>query len=167
MRYQYRNKERVWPTWEQELLLKAALLKNEAVHKAWRDLKPFMEGMLHDKDVESLFPLLYRNLSSQGIRDPFLEKLKHHSMLAWSLNQRIFQCLRLTLPLLHEANIQTVLLKGAALIPLYYQDYRARRMGDFDVLVPESQFENACELLQDEGWKRRHHVKGFDTVPQK
>ena len=152
----------VWPTSEQELLLKAALFKNGAAQQAWRDLRPLMERLLKDRAVEQLIPLLYRNLVSQGVRDSFLENLKQHSMLTWTANQSIFRCLRRTLPLLHKANIETLLLKGAALIPLYYQDYGARVMGDFDVLVSESQFDNACEVLEDERWERLSHVNSFD-----
>ena len=54
--------------------------------------------------------------------------------------------------------------KGAALIPLYYRDSGVRGMGDFDVLVPERRFRDAAAALGEAGWGTRFwRPDRFDT----
>jgi hypothetical protein len=52
-----------------------------------------------------------------------------------------------------EAGITTMVLKGAALIPLYYRETGVRPMLDADVLVHSHQAEQAMEVLSKLQWK--------------
>jgi hypothetical protein len=54
---------------------------------------------------------------------------------------------------LHEAEIPTLILKGAALGLLYYKDLGLRPMADLDVLVPANKAIEALGLLRETGWK--------------
>jgi hypothetical protein len=55
-----------------------------------------------------------------------------------------------------EAGIETMVLKGAALIPLYYRESGLRPMLDADVLVHAHQASQAMELLMSLRWKPRY-----------
>jgi len=52
----------------------------------------------------------------------------------------------------HRAGIQTILLKGAALILLHYKDPGLRPMVDFDILVPAGKAAAAIKVLTELGW---------------
>ena len=62
-----------------------------------------------------MLPLLYRNLTSQGFSDPWLDKLRRRAMHTWISNQWMLKLLGKTLVLLQENGIETLVLKGAAL----------------------------------------------------
>ena len=153
------------PSRRQETLLKAALLEGDDSLLAWKQLKGLPETDLQTPTNKQLLPLLYRNLKAQGVSESLPYNLKIASMMTWTRNHRIFQRIQQTLPILHDGNVPTLLLKGAALIPLYYQDYGVRGMGDFDLLVPQTHFRCAVHLLVSNGWKPMHdrRVEYFDA----
>jgi len=94
-----------------------------------------------------LMPLVYRNLTSQGLREELPADFKRSYLATWANNMYRFEALEKTLELLHGLGIQTLVLKGAALAPVYYKDLGARVMGDFDILVRETQFHAAANAL--------------------
>ena len=63
-----------WPTPEQELLLRAALLQGEASLKAWQEWKSTLDFDHIDPGSQRLVPLLYHNLQRQGVQDPLMGK---------------------------------------------------------------------------------------------
>jgi hypothetical protein len=143
-----------FPTHEQELLLRAALLKGEPALQAWQGWKARvnLEGKL-DVGSYRLLPLLYHNLQSLGVDDPIVSKFKGIYRKAWYQNQMLFRTVADVLRLLHADGIETVILKGAALTLLYYKEYGLRPMNDFDVLVPTSKRRAAIDSLTQAGWK--------------
>ena len=60
------------PTKEQELLLKAALLKGEEAIKAWHEWKTCVDIEFIDHGSNRLLPLLYFNLVQNDINDPII-----------------------------------------------------------------------------------------------
>ena len=142
-----------WPTRNQAVLLAAALRSGEAARQAWQTWKhavDFEAGL--DGGSYRLLPLVYRNLSQQGLDDPLLGRLKGVYRLTWYKNQLLFRTLGEILQRLSAAGIPTLLLKGAALTQLYYRDLGLRPMDDTDVLVPEAQLSAALETLTRAGW---------------
>ncbi|MCL4396263.1 MAG: nucleotidyltransferase family protein [Chloroflexi bacterium] len=141
-----------WPTLSQELLLRAALLETEQARCAWEEWKSLVD--LDDVDWGShrLLPLLYRNLQRQGIEDAAMGRFKgiHHK--AWYRNRLLIDVLAGILEAFHRAGIETMALKGAALILLHYKDHGLRPMNDLDVLVPAAQVSQAADLLSGLGW---------------
>jgi len=65
-----------------------------------------------------------------GVKDPLMVKLKEFYQLTWCENQILFHNMAGLLDRLHNAGIQTMILKGAALLLLYYKDYGLRPMLD-------------------------------------
>jgi hypothetical protein len=143
-----------FPTREQELLLRAALLPGEASLQAWQNWKAQvnLEQEL-DSGSYRLLPLLYRNLYAHGVDDPWMSKLRGIYHRTWYMNQTLFHVIADVLRLFHAAGIETMILKGTALTLLYYQDYGLRPMGDFDVLVPTAKRRAAMDVLTQTGWK--------------
>ena len=154
----------VWPGPREELLLQSALLEGAAALDAWRAWSAGADLDRIDGRSAQILPLVYRNLSRERSRDPGLEALKPRYRFTWARNQQVFRLLKLTLQRLHAAGIETLVVKGAALIPCYYEDAGARGMGDFDVLVREERFQEALEMLREMGWMSPYwEPEHFDT----
>ena len=159
-----RSEGAVWPTPLQELLLQAALLEGDLAGSAWTRWSTDVDWNGLDPSSIQLLPLVYRNLVQLGLKDEPLAALKPRYTVTWGQNEKLFRLLAETLPVLHARDIPTLVVKGAALIPLYYRDSGVRGMGDFDVLVPERRFRDAAAALGEAGWGTRFwRPDRFDT----
>jgi len=143
-----------FPTPEQELLLRAALLPAPAALAAWRAWQSRV-SLERELDASSfrLLSLLYSNLRRIGASDPSLGKLKGIYRRVWYQNQLLFHSAAAVLRALHSAGLETIILKGAALTILHYGDYGLRPMSDFDVLVPAHKRRAAIDVLASSGWQ--------------
>ena len=144
--------ERWTPTHQQELLLRAALLKGPGAIEAWNEWKSGVDVEELDPASHRMLPLLYRNLQVHGIKDPSMAKYKGVYRQTWYKNQILLHAIASVLRSFHDAGIRTMVLKGAALTMLHYRDYGLRPMNDFDVLVSPDQALSAVNLLQGLGW---------------
>lgn len=141
-----------WPTSEQLLLLRAALLPGAAGVRAWAELRPRLDLDRLDGASVRMLPLLAHNLGRLGIRDPVRARLAGVHRHSWASVQRLLHLLSRVLERLHVAGIPTLVLKGAALARQYYPDVGLRPMSDVDVMVPEPQATRAMEVLQGAGF---------------
>ncbi|MBI4773678.1 MAG: nucleotidyltransferase family protein [Deltaproteobacteria bacterium] len=142
----------LWPTATQVLLLQASLMKGENAVESWEKWKASTDLRDVDAGSQRLFPLVYSNLVSQGLRDPVLSEFKETWLGTWYENRMMLQQLADLLRLFHGAGIRTLVLKGAALTVLYYEDYGVRPMCDVDVLIPTDKAAVALKLLKRSGW---------------
>jgi hypothetical protein len=140
------------PSPQQELLLKASLLEGNEAIEAWEEWKSTVDVNLVDSASHRMLPLLYRNLQTLGITDPSMAKYKGVYRQTWYKNQILFHAIASLLRSFEDANIQTMVLKGAALTVLYYKDYGLRPMNDFDVLIRAEKVLPAIGLLETLGW---------------
>ncbi|HXJ83058.1 MAG TPA: nucleotidyltransferase family protein [Candidatus Methylomirabilis sp.] len=149
-----------WPTTEQALLLRAALLPGPESLAAWERWKRSIDLDLLDAASVRLLPHLYRRLEGAGVRDPLMGRLKgtyRHTLYSNHLR------LGSAVPVLRElarAGVPTMLLKGAALTVLYYRDVGLRPMDDVDILVPTRQAGVAVDVLNQLGFTPRCRVTG-------
>jgi len=148
-----------WPTADQELLLRAALLSGDDARRAWEaclarlpDLETLDSGSLR------LLPLLYTNLRALGVDHPRLALLKGTYRKAWYQNTLLLRDLAALLRALHAAGVPTMILKGAALVHGAYPDVATRPMGDVDVLVPVDDAERGIDVLRRAGLRPTHPV---------
>ena len=153
-----------WPTPEQELLLQAALRQGETSLKAWREWKSTLDFDNIDYGSQRLVPLLYRNLQRQGVKDPLMGKFKGLYRHTWYKNQLLFAKGAQLLRSFHEAGIETMILKGAALVLLHYKDAGLRAMTDFDVLVPTEQIQAALFLLRERNWTPK--LRSYESLTE-
>jgi len=149
-----------WPTHQQELLLRAILLHDERAVDLFKEWKSSIDIERLDEGSYRLLPLLYKNLKQLGVSDPLMKLFKGVYRYHWYRNKILFHTMAPVLNAFHDAGIKTLILKGAALIPLYYNDFGLRPMNDFDVLVPLKRAPEAIRLLELSGWDPEPLNKG-------
>ena len=140
------------PSYDQELLLKAALLKGLPAKQSWEELSKDFDISILDYGSQRLLPLLSHNLKTNQINNPFSSQLRKLYVDTWAKNQILFGRISPLLESLHEVGISTLVLKGASLIVSYYKNFGLRPMSDFDFLVPTDQAYEAISLLRQQGW---------------
>jgi hypothetical protein len=99
-----------------------------------------------------------------GVKDPEMSRLKGIYRRTWYDNQILFHNAENLLKIFHESNMQTLLLKGTALIPRYYKDYGLRAMQDLDILVHTEDAAKAIALLSRIGWKPTWRIPEGDAI---
>lgn len=155
----------LWPTAQQELVLKAAIGDEsealEAFH-AWRQTIDLDDDF--DRGTFRLLPLLYQNLNRFGVRDPIMGRLKGMYRRTWYNTHRLFHDVGPAIAELESAGIKTLLLKGAPLVLTYYQNHGVRPMSDIDVVVPYADAKRAIDLLEGLGWRGDHTSATVDLL---
>lgn len=142
-----------WPTAQQERLLHAALDQDTSALGAWAAWRADANIDALDQGSYRLLPLAYRNLACLGANDALMPRLKGIYRRAWYENHMLFHKRAALLSAFAATGIPTLLLKGAAVAPVYYRDYGLRPLGDFDFLVPTAQAHAALRLLDGLGFR--------------
>jgi hypothetical protein len=104
-----------------------------------------------DADARRVLPQLYCNLVAAGCDDPDRERLKDIYRHAWSSNQILFNAAGPILGALHEAGIDTMILKGAAVAGLYPNGIGTRPMRDIDILLRREAVDEGLRVLSQHG----------------
>ena len=138
-----------WPTHEQKLLLRAALLKGQDAIDAWEQWAAIVDFYDIDYGSQRLLPLLYQNLLDHSIQSLLMERYKGVYRRFWLSNHLLFNRTEPLLAALHEAGIGILLLKGAGLVVGYNLGYALRPMGDIDFRVPAESAQTAIEIVKD------------------
>lgn len=141
-----------WPTPQQEMLLRASLLRGSGAIDAWHQWKSSIDIDQLDPDSQRLLPTLYRNLLIHEVNDPLIAKLKGVYRHTWYKNQNLFRKMASILRSFHHAGIETLLLRGMALAVLHYKDYGARPMDGLHVCVRGARVPAAVRVLNASGW---------------
>jgi hypothetical protein len=154
-----------WPNRNQELLLQACLLRGARAVDAWKQWKANVDFDRVDPGSNRLFPLLFSNLRSHDIEDPLLKIFEWVYIVNRSKTEKILGDMSDLLRTFHDAGIQTMILKGAALALLHYKDCGLRPIGDLDVLVPTKQASEAIQIFNHLGWTPMETaLKGFAQI---
>jgi hypothetical protein len=149
---------RLFPSGPQSGLLRAALLGVPEALEAWRAVGASLDPARMDAGSRRLLPLVWANLTRQGVREAALDRLATlYDETRAETEARLARAGPL-LEALHAAGIPTLVLKGVALVVGYYRDAGLRPMSDLDVLVPISATLAAAEQLRALGWAPRHPV---------
>lgn len=144
-----------WPTPKQELLLKAALLRGPEALQAWEDWRKIADIEVLDFGSHRMLPKLYRNLLLHRVSSPDLARFRSVYRYYWYQNETLFHRAKELLKSCRAQGVDTMVLKGAAMISLYYKDSGVRPMQDFDLVVSPSHAVRAMELLTSHGWRSR------------
>lgn len=159
------NEAGCWPTRNQELLLRAAILQGELALESWNEWRQSVKIDVVDYGSHRMIPQLYRNLQRHGVKDPLMERFKGVYRYYLYKNQILLHRISALLASLEDARIRTMALKGAAMIQLYYRESGLRPMHDADVLVPTNQAEQAMELLTKMRWKSVYYERPQTRIP--
>lgn len=146
------------------LLLRAALLEGDAARAAWTGLSPDFDLDPLDHGRTRILPLLHRNLLRLGIEDARLPRLRGVRHYAWARNQVRLRTLMPLVRRLHAEGIETLLLKGAALLAACLPDFSLRPMDDIDLLVRPGDVARTLPLLAASGYQPVN-VKPWSIVP--
>ncbi len=141
---------RTRPAHDQELLLKAALLRDERGLRAWRELRPRLDFDALDDASWPVLPVLHRNLIALDALDGDDARLRGIRRYLWAQNQLLLGEVMPLVGLLEKSDVPTTVLKGGALMPLL-EDPGMRPVRDIDVLVPEHDWARAMDLLTGAG----------------
>src|SRR4051812_18690863 len=159
------NESGCWPTHDQELLLRAALLQGEPALEFWNEWRRKVDLDVIDYGSHRMIPQLYRNMQRHGVKDPLMDRLKGVYRYYLYKNEILMHRIGPLLAAFESAGIKTMVLKGAALIQLYYRESGLRPMLDADVLVHTQQAEQAMELLSKLRWKSVYHDRPQMRIP--
>jgi hypothetical protein len=105
-----------------------------------------------------LLPLLYQNLTGQGVDDPLVHQLKPFYRASWFKNKLLLRTALEPMAAIKEAGIPAMVLKGAALIAQYYMDAGVRPMGDVDVFVPARHARKGIDIIRLRGWRSKSRL---------
>lgn len=105
-----------------------------------------------DDGVRRLYPLIHRRLAAAGVRFPTESTVRTAQVHARADNLRLLHHLSGVLDLLQQAEVDTVVLKGAALALLHYEHVGDRPMHDLDVMVRPEEVPRALAALRAAGW---------------
>src|SRR5688572_20085760 len=151
---------RFLPDGDEPLLLRAALLPPDDAVEPWRT-------WLSRNDIDKtpqlaldLFPSIYRNIGSL-IDEEHARGILHGAYRrAWLRNQLQMSRAAAVIARLNASGVDTIVLKGAALVNSVYDDPGVRWMNDVDVLVPMERAAEAYEVLLREGWRGERNHRG-------
>lgn len=149
---------RYWPTDQQELLLRAALLEESEAIQAWHGIRDRLDLDHVDIGSRRLLPLLAANLRRHGVDDSDLGGCLQLYSETRSQNHALFDAVAAVVRMLTAAGIETMVLKGWALAELYYKDIGLRPMSDVDLLVRRTDARRASLILQQLGWSPEDDV---------
>lgn len=135
------------------LLRRAAFASGASALDAWRRWLEIRD--LRDLSLVELRLLapVYRNLREAGVPDDEIPSIvKQMTRSLWIRSRLLLRHAAMTVQCLEDNGIETILLKGAALVATGCVDAKARPMADFDLLVKREDAERAASLLAAEGW---------------
>jgi hypothetical protein len=133
-----------------EQLLKACFGKDEERRLAFNACAA-LDNRNIDAAARRLLPILYQRWGTAACNT--LIDLAHRTYLTtWRQNQERMARLGTLLQEFEQAGIECMLLKGAAITLGHYRDYGLRNMGDFDLLIHQTDIEHAAHLLLQNGW---------------
>lgn len=146
-----------WPDPTQRLLLRAVLSSGDRAAEAWQEWLVRQDIDAIDTESFSILPQLYLNLTRNGIRDQYTERLKGVYRQVWARNQMTLRGLATAIDVLNREGIRSVLTKGMALAMFHYDDLGARFMYDCDLAVEDVDFAASLNVLQRAGWSTLDH----------
>lgn len=144
-----------WPTRQQELLIKAAILDGHQAEANWDAWSA--TASIDDVEWSSfhLLPLVYSNLSRRGTVMRDADRLKGTYRYTWYRNNRVLQEASAFLQAFRDADIDTLVIKDVALATQYYADLGRRPIDGIHVLVPLQRVQQAVTVLEEMGYRAR------------
>jgi hypothetical protein len=145
-----------WPSSQQELLLRAALLDQERSVQAWQLLKPSLDIQRLERGSVVLLPLLYEKLQERGSTEAFVPRLKGVYRQVWYRNQLGLDALQDLLSTLRDAGVDAIVVGEGALIARYYRRLGVRPLDRPSILVRPDRAAAALDALVRSGWDTSH-----------
>lgn len=142
-----------WPTPDELLLLRAALLDGHAARAAWRQFcaaRGGIDGL--EGDAVGLLPQLFCNLRGCDPDDPALGRLRGTYRRAWYANELLLDAGAKAVAALQAGGLEVMLIGGGALVALGVCDVGARPIDAIDILIDSRDRRRARATLRALGW---------------
>ena len=142
----------------QMLLLRACLSNEQSAARTaaeywlrahWQDETGFTPDL--DLGSHRLLPLFYRTCKAY-VPPAVKSALQQIHLDYWAQNKQRMLLLARALAWFQARGIPTLVLKGAAIATLYYDNPAVRPMGDFDILIPDAMAAATLRTMRNEGW---------------
>ena len=140
-----------WPSDQQKLLLRAALMEAEPSASAWSRLRPGLDLDDPETASQALLPLIYRQLDRLGIEDAGLPKLRGTYRRTWYMNQLLLDRLKGALEAVVGGGANPLVVSSWELPLRYYGDLGLRRVEALHLLVRPESVAGAAQALSEEG----------------
>lgn len=142
-----------WPSATQEVLIHAAVDGGDESVNAWR--KWIANTDFDDIEYDSfrMIGLIYHNLSRSAAKEPNLQRMKGIFRRTWYKNQVLLNRLSEVVRLFRENEVDLLIIKGAPISLLYYENSGSRQMYDLDILVKPDDAIRSIDLLRLNGWE--------------
>lgn len=135
-----------WPSDQQELLLRAALLHGPDGIADWHSWRASVRLDGLDGDSQWLLPQLYCNLHAHGVGTEFLARYRNVYLHNWYKNNLTLRRVEAGLRRLQQTYHAVVLLEGAAMALRHYDAVGARPFDRLKVLVlKDRRSSSSCE----------------------
>ena len=144
----------------QELLLKAAICNEKDFPERWKNCLVVIDPKNLSSSERKLLPFLKQNLP-KGLSDPLADICFQSYVETTLWNELLFRHLKIICDAFHDAELELLVLKGAALIPAYYKDKGLRRMSDIDLMVPFEEMDEAIVTLKNLSYEIRQHERAY------
>jgi Uncharacterised nucleotidyltransferase len=141
------------PSQPQQLLLTAALRRDERALRAWEEWIREIGPERADSASTRLFPLVWWNLQRLEAGGIEINSLKPHYWSSWAASQAHVEVAGEAAAAFQAAGIPTLLLSGVALGAHHYKRPELRPMRDVDLLVPDAFAAEARRRLISAGWR--------------
>ncbi len=133
-------------------LLRAALGEGEAARAAYRVWRDQLDWNSIPAKWRTIVPLLHRNITTLGIKDPLIRRFRGIRRYLWARNLPLIALAKRVHVAFAKANVPALALKGTSLVASGYMDRSIRPMEDIDILVTRSQLETAIKTLKGLGF---------------
>ena len=154
-------KGEIWrPSPEEALLVRAATGEGERARVAWEQWIAQVDITKVGWNSHQILPLLYKNLQRLGVEHPEVNRIGLFYRHTWAKNLVGMRDLEGLINDFDKQGIDTLVLKGVAMIVRFYKDAGVRSLADFDLLVHDSQANQAMQLLHELGWQN-HRIESL------
>lgn len=142
-----------WPERDSDLLVRTALLPIEEAKQCWRLWKGRNDIDHCTWPQYKVLARLSGRISKIDPDCPEVPRLNGMAKAQWTKSQLDLSKAARAIDVLSDAGIDVMLLKSAALEALQLTNLTRRITSDIDLMVPESDFRQALELLWTKGWR--------------
>lgn len=137
------------PAPHQAALLRAAFLDDEGAFRQWESVRSSSDPL-----ERQFLPALFRSVERNAWETDRFDALQQDWRESWAMNVRQLHAVAKGLEALSSKGIDSLLLKGAALVADgSTPDLGTRVMSDVDALVPFARATDAATALTEAGWR--------------
>jgi Uncharacterised nucleotidyltransferase len=144
---------RVWPSPNQELLLRATFGPDPDANAAWESLREAIDIDRLEEGSYALIPLLYRRLEAWEVEEPLTPRLKSVYRHTWYRSNLLLDRLVEVLGLARSNDVPVLICGAPRLLAHTYRDPGLRPSSHIELLVGSTDRPRLAKALLGSGWR--------------